>query len=259
MKRNWNNIFQTVEKLVYDGTAESGHTSDDFVNLFIENLFLRVSEDRSSIIEEITKRKIKWLVHFTPAFNVSGILKYGLIPRNYLEKKPLCNVIQSVFPDDYRLDHLLKSNCISVSFPNYKMFYLKRKQMGKNWSVILIDPEIITQCPCVFFHNNAASAITGDKTIQGWNKMFQDIDIESPPESLRKYLQLPSYYTTNPQAEILLNSVIPPKFIRAAYVEKWPIKKLIELNCGNKFKEKIWISDKYFKPRHDHWYWQKKK
>jgi len=111
--------------------------------------------------------------------------------------------------------------------------------MGKNWSVILIDPEIITQCPCVFFHNNAASAITGDKTIQGWNKMFQDIDIESPPESLRKYLQLPSYYTTNPQAEILLNSVIPPNFIRAAYVEKWPIKKLIELKCSNKFKEKI--------------------
>ena len=89
--------------------------------------------------------------------------------------------------------------------------------------------------------------------------MFQDIEIEPPPKSLRKYLDLPSYYTTNPQAEVLLNSVIPPRFIRAAYVEKWSIKKLIELRCGSKFKERIRIADEYFKPRHDYWYWQTNK
>lgn len=256
MMTNGSNIRKTIEKLIYDGTARSGRAMEDSADLFIDNLFRRTTEDHSGIIEEISRRNINWLVHFTPASNVSGILKYGLIPRNYLEKKPLCDIIESIFPDDQRLDGMNESNCISVSFPNYKLFYLKRSQLGHNWAIIMINPEILCHCPCIFFSDNAASSITGNHSPQGFNNMFEDVPIHTPPHSLRNYLKLPQNFTTNPQAEILLNSVIPPKYILAAYVEKWPAKIFIEMKCGNKHREKIWVSNKYFMPRHDYHYWQ---
>ncbi len=257
MKKNWNNFRQTLERVVYDGTARPGRGSDESVYLFVEKLFRRTKENHAEIIEEISNRNIQWLVHFTFAFNVSAILKYGLIPRDFLEKKPLRNMIQSVFPDDNRYDNLMSSNCISISFPNYKLFYSKRKELGKNWSVVLIDPKILSYCPCLFFRENVAKGISGRSTKQGFQEMFYDKRINNTPENLREYLRLPECFATNPQAEILVNSAIPHKFIKAAYVEKWSVKKLIEARCGKKFKEKIWVSDKYFQGRHDHHYWQK--
>jgi len=256
MKKNWNNFRQTLERVVYDGTARPGRGSDESVYLFVEKLFRRTKENHAEIIEEISNRNIQWLVHFTFAFNVSAILKYGIIPRDFLEKKPLRNIIQSVFPDDNRYDNLLSSNCISISFPNYKLFYFKRKELGKNWSVVLIDPQILSYCPCLFFRENAAKGISGRSAIQGLQDMFYDKRINNPPESLREYLRLPEYFTTNPQAEILVNSVIPPQFIKAAYVKKWSVKKLIEERYGEKSIEKIRVSDEYFKPRPDYDYWK---
>ena len=256
MKKNWSNIRHTIDRIVYDGTARPGRGSDESVNLFVEKLFRKTKENRAEIIEEISNRNIQWLVHFTLAFNISGILKYGLIPRGFLEKKPLQNILLSVFPDDHRYDKLLSSNCISISFPNYKLFYSKQNELGKNWSVILIDPKILSYCPCLFFRENAAKGISGKSSIQGLQGMFYDKQIKHPPATLREYLKLPEYFTTNPQAEILVNSVIPPRFIKAAYVKEWSIKKKIEARCDENLKNKIWISDKYFKPRQDYHYWK---
>ena len=260
MKKNWKTFRQNVDRLIYDGTARKGYLSDDAAQLFIEKLFRRDKEASHEILEEINRRKIKWLIHFTLAFNVSGILQYGLIPRRFLEKKPLQDIIKSVFPDDLRIDNILHGNCISVSFPNYQLFYSKRNQINKKWAILLIDPEILSQCPCLFFRHNAATRnIKGERAIKGFQDMFYDEHLENPPIPLRSYLELPEHYTTSPQAEVLLTSVIPERYIKAACVEDWSVKKKIEEKCEKDFKKKIWVTKEYFGPRHDSHFWRRNK
>ena len=255
MKKNWTNLRRSFDNLIYDGTARSGQLSADTAGLFIEKLFQRAREHSTEIIEELGKRKIKYLIHFTLAFNVPSILKHGLLPRSFLEKKPLQNIIRSVFPFDNRFDDI-DANSISVSFPNDKAFHAKRNQINKKWAIILIDPQILSQCPCHFFHHNAASGIPGRKTINGFQRMFYDQHVDELQMRLRTYLKLPEHYTTNPQAEILVDSVIPAKFIKAACVENLETKKNIEAFGGEKFKEKILVSNKYFRRRDDSDFWK---
>ena len=257
MKKNWTTLRRSIDKLVYDGTARQGQLSDDTAGLFIERLFQKEREHSGGIIEELAERKIKWLIHFTLAFNVAGILKHGLVPRGFLEKKPLRNIILSVFPDDNRFDKMLSANCISISFPNYQLFYSKRNQINKKWAVILIDPQVLSQCPCLFFHQNAASQITGKRTISGFRHMFYDEHMDNPHMRLRNHLKLPEHYTTNPQAEVLVNSVIPARFIKAAYVENRDIRAKIKEYGREEFEGKIRVSGQYFGPRHDYHFWKK--
>lgn len=258
MKKNWSTLRQSIDRLIYDATARSGQMSDDAARLFIERLFQRAIECRDEIAEELTKRRIKWLVHFTLAFNAPGILRHGLVPRGFLERKPLRDIISSVFPDDNRLDKMLFANCISVSFPNYQLFYAKRSQINKKWAVVLIEPDMVTKCPCLYFYHNAASGISGGRSIDSFQHMFYDQKINEPSAGLRSYLKLPDYYTTSPQAEILINSAIPAKFIRAVCVEDWETKKRIENACGKDCAKKVWVTGKYFSARHDFHFWTKK-
>jgi len=255
MKNNWyTNI--NIDKVIYDGTARTGRDSDDIVRLFIEKLFVRTKEDRLDILQEIEDRQINDLVHFTRAPNVSQIFKYGLIPREYLERKPLIDLVKGPFPDDKRLENMRDSNCISVSFPNYRMFFKKRKEFNDDWGVVIINPDILSKCPCFFFKKNAASRIEGDKSCQAFKDMFENYFVHEYSKFIRDHLKTPINYTTDPQAEILVNSVIPPRYIRGVFVEKWPVKVLIEKKAGNKYKEKIWISNKYFRPRDDYEHWK---
>lgn len=71
-------------------------------------------------MERILKqRQIDRLYHFTQAENLSNIFRYGLLPREILENEE----IDSCFNDDYRFDNCLNAVCMSIEFPNYKMFY----------------------------------------------------------------------------------------------------------------------------------------
>ena len=83
--------------------------------------------------------------------------------------------------------------------------------------------------------------------IEGIKKMFFGSQV-------REKLRLPDYYTTDPQAEVLESSVIPPCWIKEIHLKSGNLSnKLIELNESENIK--ILVNNKFFGPREDYQYW----
>jgi hypothetical protein len=158
---------------------------------------------------EVQRRKINYLWHFTRIENLESILMNGLIPRANLER----GQTQITYNDQYRFDGQKNANCLSIGHPNYKMFYsLRCQEPQQDWVVLAINPEVLWTKDCAFCHENAASnnvtciPIQNRKGIQSFRKLFDEV----PGKPSRSSLKLPDNCPTNPQAEILVFGVIEP-------------------------------------------------
>ncbi|HHK8484262.1 TPA: DarT ssDNA thymidine ADP-ribosyltransferase family protein [Vibrio parahaemolyticus] len=162
----------------------------------------------------INNRNIESLYHFSKIENLEAIANQGLIPRAQLKDGDY------KFTDVNRSDGFLNANCISVSFPQYRMFFIKRVQNPQqNWVVLELSPELILDKESAFFERNAASRVVQTEIIENrklataFEKMFDDID-ELPSRKERK---LPDNYPSDPQAEILVFDKIDRDYIVAAH------------------------------------------
>jgi len=167
----------------------------------------------AELIQEIVrKRDINYLVHFTRESNVSSILNHGLIPRLHLIEKN----IPFALNDEIRLDGSLDASCMSISFPNYKMFYRYRcLYPNVSWVVLAYKSSILWNFDCAFCHENAASNNTRAipfaerHTATALEDMFADRD-RYPSRDTSK---LTNNFPTHPQAEVLVYGIIPPDYI----------------------------------------------
>ena len=94
-------------------------------------------DQKEAIRARVEARKICHLVHFTPVENVESIRDKGLLSRSVLD----INDLEYIYTDEQRLDGGLNWISLSVSFPNYKMFYAKRELLKRKvggWAVMLI-------------------------------------------------------------------------------------------------------------------------
>lgn len=160
----------------------------------------------------IKKRNIPFLVHFTRMENLDSIIRYGLVPRAQLPRivgpAPLTN-------DSFRTDRILDGNCLSVSFPNYRMFF-KYRQMspGNDWAVLLWDTACITPGDTVFCATNAASYLMHSATVaerQGadaFEKLFAG-SVLSAQGVVRRTPAHELWMPTDVQAEVLVRKIIP--------------------------------------------------
>ena len=99
------------------------------------------------IKEFIQERGIVSLYHFTLIDNLDSILKYGLLSRDKLDE----NGIMYEYNDQQRLEERADAICVSISFPNYKMFYKCRSERkDKKWCVIELNPRVLYQKKCLF-------------------------------------------------------------------------------------------------------------
>lgn len=160
----------------------------------------------------VESRGIESLVHFTRVENVPSILVHGLLGRKTLISRGL----NAEFNDQHRYDNVDDAVCVSISFPNYKMFYtLKRDNPGTDWAVVRLDPKILWELPCAYCFTNAASteitslAIEERKKLSALVSMFED----RPQNNKRSFLKIPEDYTTDPQAEVLVLGAIDSKYI----------------------------------------------
>lgn len=165
--------------------------------------------------DAVKERDVKILWHFTRLSNLESILDIGLLPRSQFTKFGLNPDIN----DEYRYDECSEANCLSISFPNYKMFFKYRKQdESVEWVVLGIKTDVLWQKDCAFCVTNAASAsvrfipLPERKGIAAFNKLFDEI--EGKPN--REKLKLPKFYPTDPQAEVLVFDRIEPEFIIGA-------------------------------------------
>jgi len=170
-------------------------------------------------MERILKqRQIDRLYHFTQAENLSNIFNYGLLPREILENEE----IDSCFNDDYRFDNCLNAVCMSIEFPNYKMFYkLRQDDPDIDWAVLRLDAQILCDYPCAFCWTNA-----GDSTMYNipleermGTRAFLGLFEDRPFYPKRKELNIYDWYPTNPQAEVLVFGTIPIKYIQNVYFQ----------------------------------------
>lgn len=176
----------------------------------------------------VQERGIQSLYHFTQADNLENILKYGILTRKELNEQSIA-YFQC---DNDRAEGHLDSVSLSISHPNYKMFYLQRnKHPNKTWAVLDINPEDIlcnNDIRCAFYWTNAADSrmkclnpfdLEGAKSFEtlfgNWPLNISRKDSE--PSERRKTLY--DRFPTNPQAEILVFHSIEPSAIRRIFFQ----------------------------------------
>jgi len=174
----------------------------------------RPPEDRrrEEIRGIVRRRGIERLVHFTPRDNLVSIGKLGLLARSELEE---CRVPYR-YTDPLRLDGRSGWISLSISFPNFKMFYNKRQSILDvgDWVVLDIDPRVLWELDCLFFSTNAAS-----KCFHG----IRDEELRSPAalENMFAGTRSPNLRAcdpSDPQAEILVRSPVPREYLRSVFV-----------------------------------------
>jgi hypothetical protein len=169
--------------------------------------------DDKDVIKAICKeRGIKELIHFTKIENVRSILDIGLNSKDYngeIAKRHNIN-------DRERFDYRTHMISLSISYPNDKMFYKNRiNDSSQEWAVLRLSPSILWELDCLFCPANAASSsissandetLTGSRSLKKmFNKQTGNLRVCDPTDS---------------QAEVLVNSHIPTKYIESVVLEK---------------------------------------
>lgn len=172
------------------------------------------SEDTITTI--VARRRITELVHFTHAGNLWSITTDGLLPVAELERKD-ADYFRN---DNQRLDGHPNATSLSISFPNYRMFWKYRQDNPDvDWAVLILDPALLIDRDCIFCSLNAADhrirsrpriELTGPAAFEA---MFALSDGKPRPVGLR------DCDPTDPQAEVLIFGPIPSRFIRRIVFE----------------------------------------
>lgn len=166
----------------------------------------------------LIQRQIDTLYHFTQAKNLINIFRYGLLPRDILEKRH----INSYFNDDYRYDDCLNAICMSLEFPNYKMFYkLRQENIMTDWAVLKLNAQILCDFVCAYCWTNAGDSLMYNIPIEQriGKAAFLELFKDYPNYPSRTELDIPDFYPTNPQAEILVFDTVPVNYIDKVYFE----------------------------------------
>lgn len=203
------------------------------------------------------ERGIKTLIHFTRIENLFTILQQGLIGRSHLEasKQPFLR------NDHYRADRHPDANCLSISFPNYQMFYSIRKSEKANdsqWVVLLLDAKLLWELDCAFCQRNAASntvrtiPLDKKKKPEGLKGMFSDFY-----SIKRQDLNIPKNYPTHPQAEVLVFDKISPDYINVIHFSDATALKDWRSNYIGPFSDKLFTNRMYFTYRFDYEVWKR--
>lgn len=195
-----------------------------------------------------TERGIKYLMHFTRAKNLDSILRRGLIPRNTLN-----NEGYKGFNDHLRLDNT-HAVCLSIDFPNYKMFHkVKQESVGETWVIVAIQPKALWELDCAFCTENAASArvtaipLEQRKSLAAMQAMYKD-----QPSKPRDLLGIPKHYPTNPQAEVLMLQGVPREYILGVFALNEAVKQQV---LENRPLLQVRVDDQLFWPRRDYKHW----
>lgn len=213
-------------------------------------------EDKKFIENFIKDRNIKEIIHFTQLDNLDSIMKNGLLSVEYLDENNI-----RFFRNDYnRFDNFKNAICVSISFPNYQMFYkLRGEDKSKKWVVLIIKPEVLYEKACAFCSGNAASykvnSIDIDKRMSGKSleSLFYDF-LDNDIEKTREDLNIRNSYTTNPQAEVLVFDKIETKYIKGI-VFSTEDQDLLKKYTGKYKGVRVVSNNYYYSARSDYKFW----
>jgi hypothetical protein len=164
----------------------------------------------TTVQEYAAEIDVKLLVHFTREDSLESILQRGLITRDVLSLEGFKG-----FNDKVRADYT-HAVCLSIGFPNYKMWFgIKKDNPDVNWVILVVKPAVLWELPCAFCSANAALGavaaipIAQRRTLQAFQGMYADV-----PGKEREKLNIPGHWPTNPQAEVLMLQGVPRNYIQ---------------------------------------------
>lgn len=202
----------------------------------------------------LERRGIEEFVHFTSVKNLKSILKYGLLSVAEQRKYHISAEIN----DKQRLDNNLNGISLSVSFPNYKMFYKLNQGNYNGWVILSLDPNEIIKKECFFLPKNAACRGIDISTSRAQKDYMSPESFENMfknrGEHKRGEMGLPDNYTTDPQAEIMVKSYIPVNCIKKIYFPN----NSIDTEIATLLKNRNIISEvdnKLYNCRQDYAFW----
>lgn len=207
---------------------------------------IEMTSDQALIKSLCESRGVEYVVHFTRESNLGSILQRGLISRDILTSEGC------VFNDDIRLDGT-NAVCLSLSFPNYKLFYRFRQiYPNERWVVLVFRPELLWSQPAVFCFANAASA---DVTAIPFEARMLPSALEGIFGDIggvaRSSLEIPDNFPTNPQAEILVSHVDIEHLIGVVVPDAPSLERLSASYQGVQFA----CYRDFFLPRADYRHW----
>ncbi len=224
-------------------------------------------DDRRTQIKQFcVERGIQTLAHFTRIENLGSILREGLLSRERLDTQGISCQINDVDRIDGHKDRI----CLSLSFPNYRMFFSIREQKkttddvyDSQWVVLILDAELLWELDCAFCQENASSnrvrqiPLEDRKHPKEFRALFGDESDYDTREIRCKSLGIPRNFPTNPQAEILVFDRISSRYIKEVIFFDFPAMRQWE--CGNvgNFTQKCRYDMEYFYPRVDHEFWSR--
>jgi len=170
--------------------------------------------------DEINKRGIDSLIHFTPTINLLSIYERGYIySRQKLKEINEFNPELAIedyvdYMDAIRLDKLTDYINMSIQFPNYFLLNAFRGRHNfahYQWCVIKLTPDYIYEEGTMFSVCNAASRAAANYGIDGSIEKFlqlfsNQLDISG---QLRTRANLQDKFPTEVQAEVLVKIPIP--------------------------------------------------
>lgn len=189
---------------------------------------------KRDIHEVYREREIPYLLHFTRPENLESILEIGLQPRANID---LGVVPHASVNDASRHDGRRDRNRLSISFPNYKMFFpLRSSNPGIEWPVLVIDPKVLWTMDCLFCCNNAASNNISSKPDHELSTAdtFKNIFIEPQGSNLRTNEGLKPCDPTDVQSEVLVKGVISPDLIYAVVFQSEIERRKYLPYCGRR-------------------------
>ena len=216
------------------------------VEILQPNMLLHIEEN--CLRQEADRRNIRHCVHFTQADNLSSIVRHGLLTRTALNEQN----IDYKYNDGQRLDAVQGSISISLTFPNYKMFYKCRQNIDADWAVLLLDPFYVLSLDCAYCYTNAASNAVSRISLEERSSLASFLGLfYEPAECSRQQMGLADNETTDPQAELLVREMIPLQAIQCVIFrnEEIALKYRDELIGAGL---EVIVDDAYFEPRHDY-------
>ena len=138
-----NNYYRKGNQINISGFIWGKELISPTSNFQYDKFTIFVSEITLSEIRQICyEHDINTLCHFTRSERLRSILHRGLLSRNFLEKLP--PQVRPQFPDQNRDDGYKEAICLSISFPNYKMFFSKTGRDNQHeWVVLLLDARVL--------------------------------------------------------------------------------------------------------------------
>lgn len=232
---------------------------------------LKVSNEITvqNITEIINNRNIKYLIYFTRIENLKSILQYGIIPQKL---HSLMNISATGNNSKKRHDFQVEGNGYSIEFPNYRLLSRLRENGNTADRYVMLrlsakDVLINTIGKQVYCIDNALTSSTkyGDGNLdelflpeyhkEGY--VYND-EYQKGIHNYRDILNIPDNYTTNPQAEVEIRSIVEPKYIKQVVFENNNDKQSWLDSNGEYQNESVdfMVDSKLFGPRLDYQFWQ---